>query len=697
VRRRPSIRSTGVARGPEAEGVASRAQAGTPAALRLKTMRHSILAIQGGGHFMKAALFVLLACGALAAAGPAPADPVRLDVIWARSTNGAPITLDGVLDEPAWAAAESKVVRYGRVIENGVPGSGSKEEGGLLTKDSTVATIKFLTVGNQLYMSAVVSDSSVGGGREFNRFDGFLMSIKDHTSLGRPAPPAEYLYSFWYQDSANGNPQPGFGAIGKQPGFGGRWANAPWGSPRTPVQIAAWDAVTRVRGQSNADTLPNGTSVADTGYVVEMRFDLSVMGYDVTQPTGDIIEFNLSIYDCDWFWWKNLFRMASNRAWWQSPWGNAMWYNEVRIHAKPSVTIASGAAPVIGAEYRVPNGASQPTPTINGSLSDAVWAMVPPLDIRWDDAGLRNSYGNPLKWRAGQFQPAVNGGTAPVVNPADATVKMFFKGNFLYLGFDVRDEVVQHHTVIDRYDGFIVTINDKTAKYKDRNLESRRLGFHIGPGGAVIADDYLPFLRDTVFGAQLGLQLKPNTTVDTTGNDFDEGYTAELSVDLTKIGYPSGLGDGALWIGIDHLDGDSYTPFTDSYGTRTWWGREYEHECCPAAAYMDPSLTLPLAVGDGPFAARFELLGSRPNPFTRSTAISLSLPRASRVTFEVFDLQGRMVNRRDLGVLEPGVRSVKFEARPGLSSGVYLYRLVMHDPTSGGREADLAGKMMFLE
>ena len=35
----------------------------------------------------------------------ASAQPVRKDAIWARSTNGAPITLDGVLNEPAWAVA----------------------------------------------------------------------------------------------------------------------------------------------------------------------------------------------------------------------------------------------------------------------------------------------------------------------------------------------------------------------------------------------------------------------------------------------------------------------------------------------------------------------------------------------------------------------------------------------------------------
>lgn len=646
---------------------------------------------------MKAGFALLLFTGALlAAATPTLADPPRADVIWARSTNGAPITLDGVLDEPAWAAAEVKVVRYGRVLNNGDPGSGSKEEGGLLTKDSTNATLKFLVVGNKLYLGAVLSDSSVGGGRDFNRFDGLLMSLKDHKSLGRPAPPAEYLYSFWYQDSANGNPQPNAAVPGKAPGFGGRWANPPWGSPRTQGQINAWNAVTRVRGVSNTDTLPFGTSVADTGYVVEMCFDVDSMGYDVTRPEGDILEWNISIYDTDWFWWKNLTRMASNRAWWQSPWGNAMWYSEVRIHARPDVTISSGPVPAIGPEVRIPNGASQATPTIDGFLNEAVWSSTTGIALRYGSEVLRNSYGNPLKWRTGYYQPEVNARRAAISDTANATIKWFFKGNTLYLGFDVNDEVVQSHPFFDRWDGFIITINDRVVRYRDRNLEVRRLGFHVGPTGQGVADDYLPFLRDTAMAAQFGLKLKPGTTVDTTGNDFDTGYTAELSLDLTSIGYPSGLGDGALHIGINMLDGDSYTPFTDSYAQHTWWGREREYECCPAFAYLDPSYTLPLDVGEESGTTTFALLGNRPNPFAKTTTIRFSMPVASDVTLDVYDLLGRRVARRALGVLAPGLASVSFAPRDRIPAGVYLYRLVMRAPHTGAPRAELSGRMTFL-
>jgi len=53
----------------------------------------------------------------------------RTDAIWARSTAGAAITLDGKLNEPIWARAESIRVQYGK--DAGMPGSGWVRETGI--------------------------------------------------------------------------------------------------------------------------------------------------------------------------------------------------------------------------------------------------------------------------------------------------------------------------------------------------------------------------------------------------------------------------------------------------------------------------------------------------------------------------------------------------------------------------------------
>src|SRR5437016_2606193 len=236
----------------------------------------------------------LVLAALLGAAGSAAAQGQRLDAIWARSTAGQHITLDGVLDEPAWASANQVIIKYG--VDSGIPGSGWKEEGGKLAKDSTYAVVKFLVDGNQLYMAATVLDQSVGGSKDFNRFDGFLMSIKDHSVTARPAPPTEFMYSWWYPVDSTIATNPDLAPCFRSGNTVGRFAQDTCSHPRTQAMLDACNASTYVHGHSNTD------AANDTGYTVEMRWDLGTLGYNVTGSNGDIVEFNLSIYDTDWMW-----------------------------------------------------------------------------------------------------------------------------------------------------------------------------------------------------------------------------------------------------------------------------------------------------------------------------------------------------------------------------------------------------------
>ncbi len=632
----------------------------------------------------------LLVVATLASARSGFAQAPRQDVIWARTTAGAHITLDGKLNEPEWAKAESLTVRYKQ--ENGIPGSGWKDEGGFPASDKTYATIKFLVVGDSLFMGAVVRDSSIGGSDTFNRFDGLLMGLKDHSGLDRPAPPAEYLYSWWYPVES-GEPAATASSVGKMPNFKGKFGTYPITNPRPANDILNWDARTIVKGTTNSD------AVVDTSYTVEMKFSLASLGYDVTKPAGDIVEWNLSVYDIDWFWpLSNFFRFSVNRSWIQGPWGNDYWYSDVKIYAKPSVTVNTAVLPTIGPDIRVPNAGSVATPVIDGQLNDALWSKAPHFDIRYADDALRASYPGTGPYRSGQYQPPVNGGRASVLDPGDATVYYAFKNDSLYLGFDVRDAVVQYHPNFDSWDGFIVTLSEYSTKGPDQQLLTRRLSFQVGPDGKALAQDYLPFLRDTLGGARLALKLKPGTTLDTLGLDVDAGYQAELDIDMTKLGYPHGLGDGRLFFGITLLDGDSQVPFTDSYATRTWFFREYEGLDGPAVGFFDAANVLQTTAVDGtphtPLA--FALMGSYPNPARHASTVRFAMAEAGDVTIEVFDLQGRMVASRALGSIAAGMREAALPT-VGQGNGVYMYRLRVVDHVSGAKKAELSGKMMVLQ
>src|SRR6266571_8214531 len=118
-----------------------------------------------------------------------------------------------------------------------------------------------------------------------------------------------------------------------------------------------------------------------------------------------------------------------------------------------------------------------------------------------------------------------------------------------------------------------------------------------------------------------------------------------MRVVLPKFGYPSGRGDGVLFFGAVLFDGDSFTPFERSYGTRTWYMREGDFNDGAAWCYMAPNITVGVNENGKIIPEQFALLGNYPNPFNPTTTIKYRLPEVSNVTVEVYDVLGRLVNR----------------------------------------------------
>jgi len=440
------------------------------------------------------------------------------------------------------------------------------------------------------------------------------------------------------------------------------------GRPATAASV--WDAVTVVNGVSNDDATP------DQGYTVEFVFDLAARGYDVTSKSGDIIEFNVSIYDADWQWPYDEERFSGNRTWWQGPWGNGSAYAIARIYARPDVT-EEAPLPAIGPDLVIPNGADHPAPTIDGNLDEAVWANMAGMDLRFGDDVLRASYPGIGPWRSGQWQPEIDGVRAPVVDPADATLKWFFQGDMLYIGVDVRDQAVWALPNYDQWDGIRFIINDRAARDEwEHTLLRRELTLRFDQSG-VIVQDYLATLVEAGH-AYAAFMLKPGSTIDDY-NDIDTGYHFELGIDLKGLGYPAGLGDGVLFISATLFDGDNFPNAADNYGNRVWWMREGAWNAGPAWAVMDVNTKVPTGVKIAEktgLPKSFELLGNYPNPFNPLTTIRYAMPENGTIKLKVYDLLGRMVHEQRLGMQSAGIHQAVFDAGQ-ISSGVYFYQIEM--------------------
>ncbi len=629
--------------------------------------------------FANTSMFLLLLI-AFAAAQTVPRE--GNDVIWARSTAGAAMSLDGVLNESVWNSAESLKIIYGQ--RTGLPTSGWRAEfqPDAIT-DPTNATVKFLvTPDNYLWLGFDIPDSSIGGTQDWARWDAILMSIKNRASENRPTDATEFFYSWWY---VNIDAQV---APGAPPRFIGRWGNFN-DTTRTAGQRAAWDARTVIDGISNDDSAP------DNGWTVEMRISLDSLGYDATRPEGDVIELNFSIWDGDWIFGGDPSRVSSERTSWQSPWGNANTDNVGRVRVRPDVTVNSGATPSTGPDVRVPNGINSPAPVIDGDLSDAYWANAYSFNIRWDDADVRSSYPGVGPYRSGQFQPEINGNPRPpVLDPADATIKVFFRDHFLYLGADVRDQLVQGTAVFDQIDGVKFMIAHRDSLNADNELEFLQLTATFDTDGNPTGLDALPLLQSQG-AAEFQIGLKGATTVNE-NTDVDEGYVIEIKLDLTALGYPADLGDRLLFMGVMLADGDSFDDPLNDYGSRTWWFREWDWGPACAWMFMDPGLT---AIGDKPGAnlpKTIELYGNFPNPFNPATTISYAIPFSGDVNLIVYNLLGQEVARVAKTRQTAGSHIQVFDAG-NLSSGIYFYQIQVENAQTGQLLKSQSNKMVLLK
>ena len=624
-------------------------------------------------------LLTACALGLLPAAALAQPTTMRSDAIWAPTTSAA-IALDGSLDEAAWAGAPTLDITFGE--RAGDPGSGYRNEAGLeVPADPTQATIRFLVSDGQLYMGAEVQDNSVGGSREFNRKDGFLMSIMSRIlPVSGPSGAAgfnEYFYSWWYATLPEGEPIPDV------PGFIGTYGNFDDPLDRTPEQIEKWDAVTVVDGVPNDDS--NGP---DGGYTVEMRFDLSDLGYDLTQATQ--VAFSISVYDVDGFFPFDDDAFSATRVWWQNAF-NGPTQNYGRIFVDPAVTVGS-PLPEMPYDWVVPNGAGLDV-TVDGSLDEDVWDLIEGFEIAYvtgeddeDALAVRAGYPGIGPYASGQFQPTLDldgdgepDPIAPVLDPGRARVKWFHKDGRLYVGVDVMDQAVTGGEALeDRWDGFRLGVNDRTLlEPNDNYLFPRPLALHLDADGNPVPEENLAaLLAEMPDAAEIAVMLGPNTIIND-ASTADDGYRIEMSIDLEAIGYDANAIGDVLFVGATLFDWDAFDDPLANYGTRAWAFRERANASA-AYALLDP--TLLVANEGGPDAASgFVLLGAAPNPTRGDATLRYVLPEAGRAAVEVFDVLGRRVAAVDAGAQAAGLNVA--DVALDLPAGLYLYRVTLDGAT----------------
>ncbi len=97
---------------------------------------------------------------------------------------------------------------------------------------------------------------------------------------------------------------------------------------------------------------------------------------------------------------------------------------------------------------------------------------------------------------------------------------------------------------------------------------------------------------------------------------------------------------------------------------------------------------------DSQYLTSFHLMQNYPNPFNGGTYIYYNLIENSNVSLEIYSIDGRMIDRYDLGYKQIGENNFHLRMN-NLASGIYLYRLVH----ANGKNTNLSEikKMIYLK
>ena len=96
----------------------------------------------------------------------------------------------------------------------------------------------------------------------------------------------------------------------------------------------------------------------------------------------------------------------------------------------------------------------------------------------------------------------------------------------------------------------------------------------------------------------------------------------------------------------------------------------------------------------------YELGQPFPNPFNPTVAVAFAVPEPSRISLNVYDLNGRLITKLIDGSIDAGFHTHRWDASAAdggiLPSGVYIARVVAVGNESGER-FNLTRKMIYLK
>jgi hypothetical protein len=558
-------------------------------------------------------------------------DPASLDVVAA-----ANVTVDGKLDEAEWANAPTLLFGPGaylkrtgkeKTVTGDVDVKGTFVVNGvtyhLPNIDSSLARVKFLRKGMNLYIGFQSDDKSVGTFGDSWEGDGLFMKIKYANGATK-----EFKLYYNLTGAVNGDTTIHYEA--NDPTFG---------------------AGASVKG---TNTKVNDTTQVDNGYTAELVIHLDSLGYI---PNAAAIPVLVNIFDPDGYPGNKLAPWDSARgtyykSWWGSEWGPTMRSLNITplppAYDNPDTIFAKDAVASI---------------VVDGNLNEADWTTANTLVF-----GPSNAPKNPgEKTVTGNVDVkasfVVNGVTylLPYKDTSFTRVKFLHKGMNLYIGIQSSDKSVGSFGDSWEGDGMFMKM-----KYASGAMNEFKSFYRDSAGVSYEAT----VLKHAKAAGKLGASSKVNDTTQ-----VDNGYSMETVIYLDSLGYNKYTKSVQALVNIFDPDGFTRTlaPWDSARGTyfKSWWGSEWG-PAMKTIAFSPVTGVGANAIGGVPTV--YSLAQNYPNPFNPTTNIQFGVPENSFVELKIYDILGREVATLASGNYVAGFYTLPFNGS-SLSSSVYFYRM----------------------
>ncbi len=301
-------------------------------------------------------------------------------------------------------------------------------------------------------------------------------------------------------------------------------------------------------GKKVFGTTVNDSSNVDNGYTAELMVNLDSLGYGAN---ADSIKLSFCIFDPDNYSagvgsWDANGNFA--KMWWGSEWGSSLRslvLSKTLASQTPvdpmSIPVYQTAAPI----------------NVDGSLTESSWSVdVPRLKFRINGEPSKNVY-TPTNYTIVK---------QPYVDTSTCEVRFLHDKSKLYVSLKSDDkQVCSFGNGSWEGDGLFLVIADAQG-----GTHEFKLYYNF------TAKDTIIHYEGATYGAGAGKKVF-GTTVNDSSN-VDNGFTAELVIDLDSLGYTSTTQEVKLRLNI--FDPDNFSAGVPSWGTngafaKQWWGSEW--------------------------------------------------------------------------------------------------------------------------